>query len=139
METFILIVFVLKKEIHLNFVVEVFCTYVHLFICIKCINDVIKNRRAAKNQSNIILSTFSVFHHTCHLRQITDYWGHSTLSDKIFVGQNISTLLFDFYLTFVLKYWTKCFVGQNFRHQAEISTLLSDELLSDKVSAGPIG
>ena len=28
---------------------------------------------------------------------------------------------------------TKCFVGQNFRHQAEISTLLSDEFLSDKV------
>ena len=28
---------------------------------------------------------------------------------------------------------TKCFVGQNFRHQAEISTLLSEEFLSDKV------
>ena len=29
--------------------------------------------------------------------------------------------------------WTKFFVGQNFRHQAEISTILSDEFLSDKV------
>ena len=40
-----------------------------------------------------------------------------------------------------LLYWnigqnfrrTKFFVGQNFRHQAEISTILSDEFLSDKV------
>ena len=41
-----------------------------------------------------------------------------------------------------LLYWnigqsfrrTKVFVGQNFRHQADISTILSDEFLSDKVS-----
>ena len=46
-----------------------------------------------------------------------------------------------------LLYWnigqnfrrTKVFVGQNFRHQAEISTLLSDEFLSDKVTVDPIG
>ena len=37
-----------------------------------------------------------------------------------------------------IPYWTKFrrtkyFVGQNFQHQAEISTVLSDEFLSDKV------
>ena len=82
--------------------------------------------------------------------------GLNTLSgkispDKIFAGQNISSdKIFDtkpkfrqFCPIFAwLLYWnigqnfrrTKCFVGQNFRHQAEISTLLSDEFLSDKVS-----
>ena len=71
-------------------------------------------------------------------------------SDKIFDGQNISSdKIFDtkpkfrhFCPIFAwLLYWnigqnfrrTKFFVGQNFRHQAEISTILSDEFLSDKV------
>ena len=80
---------------------------------------------------------------------------HNTLSDKIssdkiFVGQNISSnKIFDTKPKFRqvcpvfawLLYWnigqnfrrTKFFVGQNFRHQPKISTLLSDEFLSDKV------
>ena len=74
------------------------------------------------------------------------------MSDKIFDGQNISSdKTFDtkpkfrqFCPIFAwFLYWnigqnfrrTKRFVGQNFRHQAEISTLLSDKFLSDKVCA----
>ena len=76
--------------------------------------------------------------------------------DKIFDGQNFSSdKIFDtkpkfrhFCPIFVwLLYWnigqnfrrTKFFVGQNFRHQAEISTILSDEFLSDKVIAIIVG
>ena len=71
-------------------------------------------------------------------------------SDKIFVGHNISSdKTFDTRPKFrhfcpifaQLLYWnigqnfrqTKFFVGQNFWHQAEISTTLCDEFLSDKV------
>ena len=32
-----------------------------------------------------------------------------------------------------ITYRTQYFVGQNFRHQAEISTTLSDKIFSDKV------
>ena len=73
-----------------------------------------------------------------------------TLSDKILVGQNISSdkifdtepIVWQFCLIFAsLLYWnmgqnfrrTKYFVRQNFRHQVEISTILSDEFLSNKV------
>ena len=69
-------------------------------------------------------------------------------SDKIFDGQNISSdKIFDtkpkfrhFCPIFVwLLYWsigqkfrgTKCFVGQNFWHKAEISTILFDQLVSE--------
>ena len=60
--------------------------------------------------------------------------GQNISSDKIFRHQaEISTILSDLCLTFVLKYWTKFFVGQNIRHQVKISTILSDEFLSGKV------
>ena len=82
-------------------------------------------------------------------KQISHYtWISSSLnlpyrtkfsSDKIF---DIKQKFWQFRPIFAwILYWnigqnfrrTKCFVGHNFRHQAEISTLLSDAFLSDKV------
>ena len=69
--------------------------------------------------------------------------------DKIFRRTKFSTpcLNFDSFgpIFAWLLYWnigqnfrrTKCFVAQNYRHQAEISTLLSDEFLSDNVPCYP--
>ena len=123
---------------------------------------------------NNVNFTFCWFLHKCtYIRKIyligQKFVRKNFRRTKYFVGQNfrhqgeISTLMSNFCLTFLLKHWTKfstnkifdtkpkfrqfcpifawllyqnsgqnfgrtkVFVGQNFRHQAKISTFLSDE------------
>ena len=96
--------------------------------------------------SNEVINLF-----LCEYALFISYLIGQNFGGQNYDGQNISTdKIFDTMPKFRqfcpiftwLLYWnigqnfrrTKCFVGQNFRHQAEISTLLSDEFLSDKVS-----